>query len=630
MAQTIIERFQERVRSNPDKVALRYRAGGAWRDITWRDYGSSVKKAAKSLLSTGFGHGNRIAILSGNRPEWHIADVASMTLGGATAAVYTTNSPEQVAYIVEHSESVVAFVDTNDQLEKILKMRSELPKLQKVVIFADSHDADREFVMTWNEFLALGEGVDDARFNAEMDKVKPEDLATFVYTSGTTGPPKGVMLTHSNVWWTATHSEQHIPIGDDSLRNPDGSFNGRALSYLPLSHIAERMISHLLQIYYGTETWFAESIDTLQRDLQECKPTYFFGVPRVWEKFYAGVQAKMAAADPNDRKAKLAKKAIEAGLEVAKLEQEAVARGGKMADARIPLGLKVKHTALDKLVLHKIRAAFGLEECTLALSAAAPLSPDLIWFFHSVGIKITEGYGQSEDNGPTTWNPPDAILIGSVGTAFPELEVKIAEDGEILVRGGNVMKAYYKDEQATNETIDSDGWLHSGDVGEFNEHGYLKITDRKKDIIITAGGKNIAPQEIENRLKSKHALISQVVVIGDKRPFLSALITLDEEKAPGWAKEQGIDGGIAEIANHERTLKEIEGAVNELNAGLAKVEGIKKFRVLERDFLQEENEITPTMKVKRKSINESYAEVIDGMYDRESPTAAGGKAPLRK
>ena len=630
MAQTIIEKFQERVRTHPTKVALRYRAGGAWRDITWGDYGKTVKRAAKALLATGYGHGDRVALLSGNRPEWHIADVASMTLGGATAAVYTTNSPEQVAYIVEHSESKFAFVDTNDQLEKILKMRSELPKLQKIVIFADSHDADREFVITWDEFLALGDDVDDGQFDAAMAKVKPEDLATFVYTSGTTGPPKGVMLTHANVWWTATHSELHIPIGDDSLRNPDGSYNGRALSYLPLSHIAERMISHLLQIYYGTETWFAESIDTLQRDLQECKPTYFFGVPRVWEKFYAGVQAKMAAADPNDRKAKLAKKAIELGLQISKLEQEAVARGGKMADARIPLGVKVQHALLDKLVLHKIRAAFGLEECTLALSAAAPLAPELIWFFHSVGIKITEGYGQSEDNGPTTWNPVDAVLIGSVGTAFPELEVKIAEDGEILVRGGNVMKGYYKDEEATNETIDSDGWLHSGDVGEFNEHGYLRITDRKKDIIITAGGKNIAPQEIENRLKTKHALISQVVVIGDKRPFLTALITLDEEKAPSWAKEQGIDGGIAEIANHERTLKEIEGAVNELNQGLAKVEGIKKFRVLERDFLQEENEITPTMKVKRKQINESYADAIEDMYNRESAAAAGAKAPTTK
>ncbi|MBW3609891.1 MAG: AMP-dependent synthetase/ligase, partial [Actinobacteria bacterium] len=472
----------------------------------------------------------------------------------------------------------------------------------------------------------------DARVEEQRAKVKPDDLATFVYTSGTTGPPKGVMLTHANIWWTATHSEQHIPIGNEEMQRPDGSYKGRALSYLPLSHIAERMISHLLQIYYGTTTWFAESLDTLPQDLQACKPTYFFAVPRVWEKFHAKFM-EMASQPPKDkaeeRKKKLARKAIEAGKKVTQLEQEAVQRGGTMADAKIPLGLKLQHRVLDKLVLHKIRSAFGLDECQLALSAAAPLSPELIWFFHSIGIKITEGYGQSEDNGPTSWNPPDAILIGTVGTPLPGLEVKLAEDGEILVRGGNVMKGYYKDEKATNETIDSVGWLHSGDVGELDEHNYLKITDRKKDLIITAGGKNIAPQELENRLKSSHPLISQVVVIGDRRPFLTALVTLDEEKAPSWAKEQGIEGGIAEIANHDRTIKEIEGAINQLNQNLAKVEGIKKFRVLERDFLQEENEITPTMKVKRKQINEIYGDVIEEMYDRESPQAAGAAAPVR-
>ncbi|MEA2447905.1 MAG: long-chain acyl-CoA synthetase, partial [Actinomycetota bacterium] len=268
-------------------------------------------------------------------------------------------------------------------------------------------------------------------------------------------------------------------------------------------------------------------------------------------------------------------------------------------------------------------------QCELALSAAAPLNPDLIWFFHSIGIKITEGYGQSEDNGPTSWNPADAIKIGTVGPPLPGLEVKIAEDGEILVRGGNVMPGYYKNEKATKETINEDGWLMSGDVGELDEHNYLKITDRKKDLIITAGGKNIAPQEIEGKIKNSHALVSQVVVIGDKRPFLSALITLDEEKAPSWAKEQGIDGDIAAIANDERTLKEIEGAINEVNKSLAKVEGIKKFRILERDFLQEENEITPTMKVKRKQINQLYGDVIEDMYDRESPQSAGAKAPVR-
>ncbi|MDQ4125415.1 MAG: AMP-binding protein, partial [Actinomycetota bacterium] len=302
---------------------------------------------------------------------------------------------------------------------------------------------------------------------------------------------------------------------------------------------------------------------------------------------------------------------------------------GKITDAKIPLGMKLQHAALDKLVLHKIRAAFGFEELELALSSAAPLSPELIWFFHSIGLKIAEGYGQSEDNGPTSWNPPDAVLIGSVGKPMPGLEVKLAEDGEILVRGGNVMAGYYKDDKATSETIDEDGWLHSGDVGEFNDHGYLKITDRKKDLIITAGGKNIAPQELENKVKG-HPLISQVVAIGDRRPFMTCLVTLDPEKAPAWAKEQGIDGDMAAIANHERTIKEIEGAINETNKGLAKVEQIKKFRILERDFLQEENEITPTMKVKRKTINEIYGDAIEEMYSKDSPQGAAIKAPLRK
>lgn len=632
-AQTIIDRFQERVRNSPGKVALRHKKDGRWTDITWSEYGAHVTKVAKGLLSLGFGHGDKIAILANNRPEWHVADVAAMTLGGATAAIYTSNSPEQVAYIIEHSESKVAFVDTIDQLEKILKMRGELPLLQKVVIFdGKDHGADSGFVITWDEFISSGSPVEDARIETEKQKVSPDDLATFVYTSGTTGPPKGVMLTHANIWWTATHSEQHIPIGDDSMKLPDGTYDGRALSYLPLSHIAERMISHLLQIYYGTTTWFAESLDALPQDLQACKPTYFFAVPRVWEKFHAKFM-EMASQPPKDkseaRKKNLAKRAIALGLEVTKLEQAAVARGEKLADAKIPVGKKLQHRLLDKLVLHKIRAAFGLDECVLPLSAAAPLSPELIWFFHSIGLKITEGYGQSEDNGPTSWNPPDAIKIGSVGTPLPGLEVKIADDGEILVRGGNLMAGYYKDEQATREAIDEDGWLHSGDVGELDEFRYLKITDRKKDLIITAGGKNIAPQEIENRLKTRHPLISQVVVIGDRRPFLSALITLDEEKAPSWGKEQGIEGDIAAIANHERTIKEIEGAVNEVNKSLAKVEGIKKFRVLERDFLQEENEITPTMKVKRKQINEIYADVIEDMYDKSSPPGAGAAAPVR-
>ena len=620
-SQTIIERFHERVQTHPDKVALRYKSNGDWKDVTWRQYGDNVKKVGKALISLGLENGDKMSLLSLNRPEWHFADIGCMSIGAATAPIYVTNSPDQVRHVIADSDSKVAVVEDTGQLEKILKVREELPNLQKVVVLDGYQgDADADFVMTWDDFLALGSSVDDATYKTATESVKPENLATFVYTSGTTGMPKGVMLTHGNIWWTATHSEQQIPIGDAE--------NGRALSYLPLSHIAERMISHLLQIYYGTQTWFGGGVPTLIEDLQECKPTYFFAVPRVWEKFYAGVTSKMAAADPDDRKVKIAKKAIAAGRQVTELEQEAVKRGGKLTDAKIPLGLKLQHSVLDKLALSKVRAAFGLEECSLALSAAAPLAAELIWFFHSVGIKVCEGYGQSEDNGPTTWNPPDAILIGSVGSALPGLEVKIAEDGEVLARGGNVMQGYYKNEKATTETVDSDGWLHSGDVGEFNEHGYLKITDRKKDLIITAGGKNIAPQEIENRLKF-HGLISQVVVIGDRRPFLSALVTLDEEKAPEFAKEHRIEGDMAAIAAHERTLKEIQGAVDELNSNLSKVEGVKKFRVLERDFLQEENEITPTLKVKRRTIGDLYADVIEEMYAKDSPPAAAASAPTR-
>jgi long-chain acyl-CoA synthetase len=616
-ARTIVDRFIERVRSQPDRVALRARSGDGWRNITWSQYGNEVRRAGKGLMSLGFGPGDRMSLLSQNRPEWHYADLACLTIRGTTAPIYATNSPDQVRHVIADSDSRIAVVENKGQLDKVLEVRSQLPMLERVVVIEGYEGGSDDLVTTWNDLLAAGDGVEDARYDEAVASVRPEDLATFVYTSGTTGEPKGVMLTHENIWWTAIHSEQSVPVGDAD--------NARTLSYLPLSHIAERMISHFLHIYYGTQTWFAESIQTLQRDLQDCKPTYFFGVPRVWEKFYAGFEAKMNAADPNDRKVRLAKKAIEVGRRVAAAEQEAVASGRRVADAKVPVRLRAQHALLDRLVLHKVRSAFGLQECELPLSAAAPLTPELIWFFHSIGIRIAEGYGQSEDCGPTSWNPPEAIRIGTVGPAIPGVEVRIADDGEILVRGGNVMVGYYKNDTATKETIDEDGWLHSGDVGEFDENGYLKITDRKKDLIITAAGKNVAPQEIENRIKM-HSLISQVVVVGDRRPFLTALVTLDVEVAPQWAEEHGIEGDVSAIAAHERTHKEIELAIEEVNAQFARVERVKKFRVLERDFLQERNEITPTLKVKRNRIGEGYGGVIDEMYEADSPGYGVGKA----
>lgn len=620
--QTIVELFWDRTQTTPNKSALRYKENGVWTDISWADYGTRVRTVGKGLLALGFGHGDKMSLLSKNRPEWHVADIACLSIGGATVPVYATNSPEQVAYIVEHSDTKIVVVEDLDQLDKVLKMRSELPKLEKVIVISGyDNSADKDLVLSWDDLIAAGNALPDEHFDDARTKVGPGDLATFVYTSGTTGPPKAVMLTHANVWFTCESGRKMIA--------PPDPARARTISYLPLSHIAERMISHFLHIYYGSQTWFAESLDTLLDDLKEVKPTYFFAVPRVWEKFYAGIQGKLAAADPNDRKVKLALSAIETGREVTKLEQAAVDDGKNLSDARLPLGLKLKHRLLDKLVLTKLREAIGLDQCDLPLSAAAPLNPELIWFFHSIGIKIAEGYGQSEDNGPTTWNPAEAVKIGTVGKPMPGVEVKIAEDGEILARGANVSPGYYKDEEATRELIDSEGWMHSGDVGELDEHNYLKITDRKKDLIITAGGKNIAPQELENRIKF-HNLISQVVVIGDRRPFLSALITLDEEAVPAWAAAHGIEGDLAQVAGNELTLKELEVWMDSINEKLAKVEGIKKFRVLERDFRQEDNEITPTLKAKRRQINEIFAEAIEGMYDKESPRSASASAPERK
>lgn len=618
---TITHTFRERARSHPDRVALRYMLSGEWRDITWRDYDRLVRRAACGLLALGLAPGDKMSILSRNRPEWHIADIACLMMGGATAPLYATSSPAQVAHIVGHSDSKIVVVEDAEQLDKLLTRRHELPLLTKAVVIEGYEGERDDFVMTWEELQRAGSEVPADRVDAALDGLGADDLATLVYTSGTTGPPKAVMLTHGNIMWTAAAAATHL-----SIAQAQGA---RTLSYLPLSHIAERMISHLLQIYNGSTTWFAESMDTVAQDLQACKPTYFFAVPRVWEKLHSKFQSVLAEAGPGHRKVRLAHKAIALGRRVTQAEQEAVLAGRRTADARVAPVLKLQHRLYDALVLAKIRSAMGLDACELALSASAPINPELVWFFHSIGVKIAEGYGQSEDCGPTTWNPPDAIKIGSVGPALPGLELRIADDGEVMAHGGNVTPGYYKDEEATAELFDDEGFMHSGDIGELDHNGYLNITDRKKDLIITAGGKNVAPQEIENKIKF-HDLVSQVVVIGDGLPFLTALVTLDEEKAPQWAREQGIEGGLPAIADSEMMLEHVHAHITEVNDSLARVEGVRKFRVLTRDFLQEENEITPSLKVKRKRINEVYGTVIEEMYDKNSPAASSAAAPERK
>jgi long-chain acyl-CoA synthetase len=596
MADTVITMFRERARKSGDRDAFKVKRNGEWSGITWREYEDLVRRVANGLLSLGLDRGDNIAIISLNRPEWHAADVGIMSLGAVTVPIYVTNSPPQVAYIVGHSESKAIFVENAGQLDKILKTRGELPALQKVIIFDPEGATPADFVMSWDDLLAAGEQYGAANPSAVDERasaVKPEDLATLVYTSGTTGPPKGAMLSQGNIVWTCGALDKVLHVSPEE----------RKLSYLPLSHIAERMVGHFTHLYGGGETWFAESIDTLREDLGACKPTIFFGVPRVWEKFYAGLVAFIENLPEERREA--VEQAVQLGLKRVEAHQ---------AGTTLPPELEEKYQEADKAVFALARGLLGLDQAHALVSGAAPINIEILRFFHAIGLPVAEVYGQTEDNGPTSINPPDAIRIGTVGPPIPGVEVKIAEDGEVLVRGGNVGLGYYKNPEASRELIDEEGWMHSGDVGEFDEKGYLRITDRKKDLIITAAGKNIAPQVIENMLKHS-PWISQSVVIGDRRPFLTALLTLDQEKVTGYAEQKGIAfSDFAELSRHPDVQQLVDVAVAEVNDQLARVEQVKKWIVLDRDFAQEHDEMTPTMKVRRKAIVEKYGDLIESMY----------------
>ena len=596
MGDTIVSTFFERTKVDPDRDALKVKREGEWSGITWREYEELVRRAGNGLLALGISKGDRVAIISLNRPEWHVADIATQAVGAVTVPIYVTNSPPQLAYITGHSESKAIFVENAGQLDKVIKTKSDLPDLKKVIIFDPAGATLDDFVMSWDQLLASGfkhADANPAAFDESVSQVMPDDLATLVYTSGTTGPPKGAMLTQGNIVWTCGALNQVLPVTPEE----------RKLSYLPLSHIAERMVGHFTHIYGGGETWFAESIDTLREDLGACKPTIFFGVPRVWEKFYAGLTALLDGLPEEQRDA--AQQAVQLGLKRVEAQQ---------AGTSLPPELEEKYKEADGRLFAIARAALGLDQAHALVSGAAPINADILRFFHAIGLPVAEVYGQTEDNGPTSINLPDAIRIGTVGPPIPGVEVKIADDGEILVRGGNVGPGYYKNPEATAELIDDEGYMHSGDVGEFDEKGYLRITDRKKDLIITAAGKNIAPQVIENMLKHS-PWVSQVVVIGDRKPFLTALITLDQEKVTQFAEQKSIPfSDFAELTRHPDIRQLVDVGVAEVNDQLARVEQIKKWIVLERDFLQEQDEMTPTMKVRRKAITEKYADTIESMY----------------
>ena len=519
---TIVSNFLQQVERLGERSAMRYRdaATSEWRDVSWAEYGLAAREIAAGLMSIGVEPGDTVAIFSPNRPEWHIADIGSMRAGSRTVPIYLNNAPAQVAYVLGHSGSKVVFVAGDEQLRKVEKARDEAPDLRHAIAFDAEPSADG-FVLSLEGLRARGrehEAANPGVVEATERDIEPDDIATIVYTSGTTGMPKGVILTHRNVVWTADSLLQVFSEGDD----------GRRLSYLPLAHIAERVTGHFQQSFLGVQTWFAQSIDTLLQDLQDCRPTVFFAVPRVWEKFHAGIMAKLTERDEAERQM------FEGLLTLAVAAVELRQEGEGITEENVQ-ALQMA----DQMAFGPIRAALGLDQVRFAVSGAAPINPELLKFWHAIGVPIAEVYGQTEDTGPATLNPPDRIKIGTVGPALPGVDVRIAEDGEILVRGGNVFEGYYRDPEGTAAAL-QDGWLFTGDVGVLDDDGYLTITDRKKDLIITAQGKNVAPQELESRLKY-HPLVSQAIVIGDRRPYLVALITLDPEALARFASDRDLD-----------------------------------------------------------------------------------------
>ena len=592
-AATIPEMFHQTVEARAIQPAMMFKSGGRWNAISWEQYAQGVKRIAGYLLSEGFAHGQRGAILSYNRPEWHVADLGIAHLGGCVVGIYLTNSPSQCQYILEHAEAPIVFVENRDQLTKILSVRKQLPDLKRIVLISGQTVAsDGDLVLTWEAALTAGDAYNMSHaevFEQRWRAVKGDDIATFIYTSGTTGPPKAVMLDHANVCWTVESL-----VGCTSLTDPDVD---TMISYLPLAHIAERMAGHMLNVYNGHRLYFAEDLASLGGNVRDARPTFMFGVPRIWEKYQGGIQGKLVGGG---LKGAIGRWALRQGHR----SIEALVEGRDPGPA---------YRLADRLALSKIREQLGLDRSRGLSTGAAPIRQDTLRFFWAIGLRLFEVYGQSEGCGPTSTNREGHTRLGSVGPPIPGEEVRLAEDGEVLARGGNIFRGYFKDPETTAQTLDQDGWLHSGDVGVLDADGYLTITDRKKDLIITAGGKNISPSNVEVALKAQ-PYVGNAVAIGDSRPFMSALLTIDPEQVARLAAEVGAEPDAARLAVDVKVHAIFQRGVDAVNQNLSNVERIKKFTILPADLSTDGGELTPTLKVKRKSVNEKYAAQIEALY----------------
>lgn len=588
------ELFFQQVERYGDKVALRRKEYGIWNRISWKEYGQRVKETAASLIAAGLQPGDRVAILGDNRPEWLICHVATMSIGCVTCGVYSTSAAEEVAYVVGHSESKILFVENEEQVDKVLEIEDQLPTKEVIVwdpkgLWGFSHPG----IKFYDEFMERGKkylAEHPACISERMNKIRPDDVAMMIYTSGTTGRPKGAMITHDNIMAITESFTKVIAV----------SRKDELLSYLPLAHIYENLISVFQGTWSGGTVNFVESMDTLAQNLREVSPTVFASVPRIWEKFASMIEIRMSDSTPLKRLAY--KAAIGVGLKYVNTKK----------GTRERFLWSLLYWPLYALVLYHLRRQVGLERVKWAVCGAAPASPELFQYFNALGVPLREGYGQTESTGVIAVQRIDRPRWGYVGEPIPGVEVKIAEDGEILARGRGVFKGYFKAPQLTAETL-KDGWLHTGDVGAIDE-GYVKILDRKKDIIITAGGKNITPAFIENKLKFS-PYIQDAVVIGDGRKYLVALILIDEDNVTKYAQDNRIPfTTFADLTQNPEIKKLIAGEVAKVNKTLARVETIKKFALLPRRFYEEDGDVTPTKKVKRRFLEKRYADLIDSLY----------------
>jgi long-chain acyl-CoA synthetase len=587
-SKTIADLLPLAVKKYGDRAAQRYKVGDEWVDSSYTELGEAVKEVALGLVDLGIEPGDKVSILAHTRPEWTEACFGILTAGGTLVTIYQTNSPSECQYVLEHSDSKAIFAEDADQLAKVREVEENCPALEHVIVM-DPSGADLGDAVSMEQLRERGRGRDDSEWEARYQAVKPDDICLYIYTSGTTGPPKGCLLSHANY-----RAITDAVVDQSPLVEGDSSY-----LFLPLAHAFAILIQFATFDLGAALAYWSRDPKMIIADIATVNPTFFPSVPRMFEKIYT-----LATSNIEDKEG--LQKAVQLGVKVRMMRE---------AGEEVPEELQQAFDQAEEKLFKNVRGLFGgnMREC---VTGAAPIAKEILEFFYASGVPVMEGYGMTETSTSATVNRPEGnnFRFGSVGRPQKDVEVRIGDDGEVLIKGPNIFQGYYKNDDATKETLEG-GWLHTGDLGRLDDDGFLYITGRKKDIIITAGGKNITPANLENGLK-QNRWISQAVVIGDRRPYLVALITLDPEEAPALAEQLEIeDSDPAALAQNEKVREEVQKAVDEVNSHVGPVEQIKRFEILDHDLSQETGELTPTLKVKRNVVHEKFADVVDRIYD---------------